>query len=79
MGGYQNDGPFLGTLNIRGRSIIGIQKGTIILTTNHITIPWILFNCCKMGAAPEVWFSYKIALCYKGGSWKLRDSNPNDG
>ena len=26
MGGCQNDGPFLGTLNIRGRSIIGIQK-----------------------------------------------------
>ena len=28
--------PFLGTLNIRGRIIIGIQKGTIILTTTHI-------------------------------------------
>ena len=36
MGGYQNYGPFLGTLNIRGRIIIGIQKGTIILTTNHM-------------------------------------------
>ena len=36
MGGCQNDGPFLGTLNIRGRIMIGIQKGTIILTTNHI-------------------------------------------
>ena len=33
MGGYQNYGPFLGTLNIRCRTIIGIQKGTIILTT----------------------------------------------
>ena len=27
---------FLGTLNIRCRIIIGIQKGTIILTTTHI-------------------------------------------
>ena len=36
MGGCQNYGPFLGTLNIRCRIIIGIQKGTIILTTPHI-------------------------------------------
>ena len=27
MGGCQNYGPFLGTLNIRGRIIIGTQKG----------------------------------------------------
>ena len=38
MGGCQNYGPFLGTLNIRGRIIIGTQKGTIILTTTHIII-----------------------------------------
>ena len=36
MGGCQNCGPFLGTLNIRCRIITGIQKGTIILTTTHI-------------------------------------------
>ena len=36
MGGCQKYGPFLGTLNIRGRIIIGIQKGTMILTTSHI-------------------------------------------
>ena len=43
MGGCQNYGPFLGTLNIRCRSIIGTQKGTItlnpkpkILTSTHI-------------------------------------------
>ena len=36
MGGCQNYGPFLGTLNIRGRIIMGIQKGPIILTTTHI-------------------------------------------
>ena len=36
MAGCQNYGPFLGTLNIRGRIIIGAQKGTIILITTHI-------------------------------------------
>ena len=36
MEGNQNCDPFLGTLNIRGRIIIGIQKGTIILTTTHM-------------------------------------------
>ena len=33
MGGCQNYDPFLGTLNIRYRSRIGIQRGTINLTT----------------------------------------------
>ena len=32
MGGCQNYDPFLGTLNIRCRIIIGTQKGTIIST-----------------------------------------------
>ena len=36
MGGCQNSGPFLGTLNIRCRTMIGTQKGAIILTTTHI-------------------------------------------
>ena len=36
MGGWQNYGPFLGTLNIGWRTIIGIQKGTIMLTTTHM-------------------------------------------
>ena len=36
MGDCRNYGPFLGTLNTRCRIIIGIQKGTIILTTTHI-------------------------------------------
>ena len=35
--GYQDYGPFLGTLNIRCRIMIGIQKGTIILTTTHLS------------------------------------------
>ena len=34
-GGCQIMVPFLGTLNIRCRFIIGIQKGTMILTTTH--------------------------------------------
>ena len=36
LGGCQNYGPFLGTLNIRCRILIGTQKGTIILTTPHL-------------------------------------------
>ena len=36
MGGCQNYGHSLGTLNISCRIIIGTQKGTIILTTTHI-------------------------------------------
>ena len=37
MGGGQNYDPFLVVLkNVRCRTIIGMQKGTIILTTTHI-------------------------------------------
>ena len=36
MGRCQNYGPFLGTLNIKCRTIIRTQKGTIILTTTHM-------------------------------------------
>ena len=39
MGGCQSCDPFLGTLNIRCRIIIGIQKGIIILTTTHMVAP----------------------------------------
>ena len=38
LGGCQNYDPFLGTLNIRCRIIMGIQKGTIILTTTRLEI-----------------------------------------
>ena len=38
MGGCQNYDPFWGTLNFRCRIIIGIQKGTIMLTTTHIYV-----------------------------------------
>ena len=33
LGGCEKYGPFLGTLNIRGRITMGIPKGTKILTT----------------------------------------------
>ena len=36
VGGCQNYDPFLGTLNSRCRIIIGIQNGSIILTTTHV-------------------------------------------
>ena len=38
MGGCRNYGLFLRTLNIRGRIIMGIQKGPIILTTTQIQL-----------------------------------------
>ena len=37
MGGCQNYDSFLGTLNIRCHIIVGIQQGTIILTTTHMS------------------------------------------
>ena len=37
MGSCQNYGPFWGTLNIGCRIIIRTQKGTIILTTTHMS------------------------------------------
>ena len=36
LGGCQNYGPFLVTLNTRCSIVIGTQKGTIILSTTHI-------------------------------------------
>ena len=47
MGGCQNSGPFLGSLNIRCRITIGIQKGTIILTTTHMCV-YIYMYVCRM-------------------------------
>ena len=38
VGGGQKYGPVLGTVKITCRIIIGIQKGTIILTTNRVCI-----------------------------------------
>ena len=38
LGGCQNYGPFLVTLNIRCHIIIGTQEGTIILTTTYVSL-----------------------------------------
>ena len=48
MGGCRDYGPFLGTLNIRCRIIIGIQKGTVILTTAQMLVgmSW-QPKCCR--------------------------------
>ena len=57
-------GHFLGTLNIRGRIIMGIQKGTIILTTTHIRSPIkaIRENIkCPRGLPSQVWRRYSAA------------------
>ena len=35
MVGDEQDGPFLGALSIRGRILVGTQKGTILLTTTY--------------------------------------------
>ena len=64
MGGCQNYGPFLGTLNIRGRIVIGIQKGTIILTTNHIYI--YIQTCRDEGLRFRVLEQYALAVCICG-------------
>ena len=53
MEGCQNYGPFLGTLNIRGRIIIGTQQGTIILTTNHMGFHVSLGECICVEAVCE--------------------------
>ena len=43
VGGCQNYDPFWGTRNIRCRMIMGIQKGTIILTTTHVKLRQLRF------------------------------------
>ena len=57
MGGCQNYGPFLGTLNNRCRIIIGTQKGTLILTTTNIET--IARNPKKVGLFGYRWGSCK--------------------
>ena len=57
IGGCQNYGPFLGTLNIRCRTILGTEKGTIILTTAHI-------NCPKQARAIDKAQNSAVGLCW---------------
>ena len=55
MGGCQNYGPFLGTLNIRCRNIIGTQKGTIILTTTQISLVSVFWVLSRSGTVSCGW------------------------
>ena len=57
MGGCQNSGPILGTLDIRGLIIMGTQKGTIILTTTQILLggSWALVTTWCVGRT-RPWF-----------------------
>ena len=52
VGGCQNYGPFLGTLNIRCRIITGTQKGTIILTTTQVSADLLALELSTLGKQP---------------------------
>ena len=58
MGGCQNHGPFLGTLNMRCRIIIGIQKGTILFTTTHMLG---IYSSYKMTPSPVIVLRYTVS------------------
>ena len=65
MGGCQNWGPFLGTLNHRCRIIIGTQKRTIILTTTHIYIyihGYMMFKKLLLPIGPRVFLFESACL-----------------
>ena len=70
MGGCQNYGSFLGTLNNRCRIITGTQKGTIILTTTHIDIRKSSRSMCKAGGNDRRLGS--------GSSWIPKTLNPKN-
>ena len=48
-GSCQNYGPFLGTLNTRCRIILRTKKGTLILTTTHVIVSFLLYCYCLQG------------------------------
>ena len=59
MSGCQNYGPLLGPLNTTCRTILGTQKGTIILTTTHI---------------PPLKSNLSCVSCWCGSSWSVHCS-----
>ena len=63
MGGCPNYGPFLDTLNLRCRIIIGIQKGTIISTTTHMYVFMYMYTYVYI----------YICICIYVGSLGFRD------
>ena len=58
MGGCQNYGPFLGTLNIRCRSILRTQKGTIILTATQVGL-----GVRGLGLSPDLAVGHEYRTC----------------
>ena len=62
IGAIYHISPILITLNIRCCIIIGIQKGTIILTTTHITSALLLSLC----SAPPLTLSPRFLTCKIG-------------
>ena len=70
MDGCQNYDPFLGTLNIRCRIRIGIQKGTIVLTTTHMRFEGVGLGCRLCGF--RVWFGIlSLGLGVGCGAWEF--------
>ena len=66
LGGFQNSGPSLGTLNIRGSIILGTQKGTIILTTTLLR-SWITFSINRLSyhrmGLHLIWVTDDLSKC----------------
>ena len=69
MGGCQNYGPFLSTLNIRCRIITGAPIGTIILTTTHIY----LYTYADLDAQGIAWSCAGLRL------WDFRSATSGGG
>ena len=61
MGGCQNYGPILSPLNTRCRIILRTQKGTIILTTTHISIGPLLGYLEPQGYSPKTYSSVQAS------------------
>ena len=78
MAGCQNYGPFLGTLNIRGRTIIGTQKGQppiCNLNVNGIVGEGIFLLGKVMGGTPWPYargFRFKLNTRVQGAEFRVQ-------
>ena len=68
--GCQNYGPFLGAPDIGCRIIIGIQKGTIILTTTHVQCTDLVSNYGVCARQPPI--IMMVVICRH---WQRRDAH----
>ena len=64
MGGCQNHGAFLGTLNTRCRTTMRTQKGTLILTTTHMGAHLRTFPSQQRTSRGST-----LSLCTYAGDW----------